>query len=88
MANNADNGFICAQRYSQAPKHTDSHSITGLLSCFIYQPLGAGLGSDSYLPATVNSSLCDRLLQEHAGLVLPGIAKTFSPCTETCLMIA
>lgn len=45
IANNADNGFICAWRYSQAPKHTDSHSIIGLLSCFIYQPLGAVLGS-------------------------------------------
>lgn len=40
---------------SSSSKHTDSHSITGLFSCFIYQPLGTGLGSDSYLPAAVNT---------------------------------
>lgn len=75
MANNVDNGFICAWRYSAAPKHTNSHSITDLLSCLIHQPLGAALGSDTYLPAR-----CDGLLWEHTEVELCGIA-VFSALT-------
>lgn len=48
--------------YSQAPKHTDSHSITGVYFPVLFiSPLAQVFGSDSYLPAAVNSSLCDGL---------------------------
>lgn len=44
MANNADNGFICACRlFTSSKTYWFTFNYRGLLSCFIHQPLGAGL---------------------------------------------